>query len=139
MQTMNEMPGLPHDKEAELFLSKYSDEVFTRAMALREVIFGNLPGITEQTDIPAKMIAYCYGQKYADLVCTIIPSAKGLKLGFNRGVDLPDPGKLLAGTGKISRYVEIRSPDQIGSAAIKKLLEDALALYRDRLASKNTR
>jgi hypothetical protein len=116
------------------FLSQYSDEVFTNALKLREVLLKNLPGIIEQVDIPAKMIAYCYGQKYAELICTIIPSGKGLKLGFNRGVDLPDPEKLLEGTGKISRYIEIRSEQQIRSAAIKKLLAAALQAYKNRMS-----
>ena len=92
----------------------------------------NLPDVTEQVDVAAKMIVYCYGQKYAELICTIIPSKKGLKLGFNRGKDLPDPDRLLEGTGKISRYVEIKSAGQIQSPALKKLIENALAAYRQR-------
>lgn len=72
------------------------------------MILRELPGVTEQVDYPAKMVAYCYGQKYVEMVCTLIPSQKGLKLGFYIGVSLPDPEKLLEGTGKISRYVEIR-------------------------------
>lgn len=115
------------------FLSQYNDEVFTNALKLRELLLADLPGIIEQVDIPAKMIAYCYGQKYAELICTIIPSKKGLKPGFNRGVDLPDPEKLLEGTGKISRYVEIISEQQIRSAAIKKLLASALSAYKQRM------
>ena len=40
-----------------------------------------------------------------------------------------DPDKLLQGSGKISRYVEI-SDEQITSAALKKLIEEALILYK---------
>lgn len=65
------------------FLSGYSEEVFTNALELRKVLFANLPGITEQVDIPAKMIAYCYGQQYAEMICTIIPSKKGLKTFYH--------------------------------------------------------
>ena len=59
------------------FLSQYNDDVVTNALKLREVVMSNLPGITEQLDIPAKMIAYCYGPKYSELICVIIPSKKG--------------------------------------------------------------
>ena len=121
------------DKKIDDFLSNYSEEVFTHALKLRELLFANLPDIIEQLDIPAKMIAYCYGQKYSELICTIIPSKKGLKLGFNRGTELPDPAKLLEGTGKISRYVEIRSGEQISSTALKKLIESALIAYKKRM------
>ena len=124
------------NKQIDEFLSNYSDEVFTRASELREVLLTNLPGIIEQIDVPAKMIAYSYGQKYAEMICTIIPSKKGLKLGFYKGVDLPDPDKLLEGSGKISRYVEIRSAEQIKSPALKKLIESALAAYKKRITVK---
>jgi len=123
---------MQEDKRSMGFMAQYP--VPEHALLLRSLIFNMHPGIIEQVDMPAKMIAYCYGQKYAELICTIIPSKKGLKLGFNRGVDLPDPDHLLKGTGKISRYVEIRSAQQISSAAIKKLLKEALKAYKKRMA-----
>jgi len=123
------------DKKIDEFLSSYSEEIFTNALKLRETLFAYLPGIIEQVDIPARMIAYCYGQKYSEMICTIIPSKKGLKLGFYKGVDLPDPDKLLEGTGKISRFVEIKSVSQIKSPALKKLIESALAAYKKRMSA----
>jgi len=118
------------DNRIDAFLSSYDEEIFERALKLREILLANLPGIIEQVDIPAKMIAYCYGQKYSELICVIIPSKKGLKLGFNRGIEMSDPDKLLEGTGKISRYVVVKSDDQIKSKAIKNLIVDALKLYK---------
>lgn len=112
----------------ENFLSTYDRTVSANALQLRKVLLANLPDIQEQIDLPAKMIAYCYGQQYAELICVIIPSKKGLKLGFNRGSSLPDPDQLLKGTGKISRYVEI-SEEIIHSPKLKKLLATALATY----------
>ena len=119
------------DKQVADFLSGYSESVTERALALRALLFANLPGVTEQIDIPARMIAYCYGQKYAELICTIIPSKKGVKLGFNRGTLLPDPTGLLEGTGKISRYVVIKSADDIKSPALTDLVVGALAAYKE--------
>jgi hypothetical protein len=126
---------MAEDKKAEAFLSQYDEEVFSNALKLREVVFANLPGVTEQTDLPARMIAYCYGQRYADMICTIIPSKKGLKLAFYKGPDLPDPDNLLEGTGKISRYIQIKSDAQIKSPALKKLLVRAFAAYKKRTST----
>src|SRR6187431_482206 len=123
---------MEEDKKINLFLSQYEEQVFGKAVKLREVLFANLPGIIEQMDIPAKMIAYCYGQKYSEMICTIIPSKKGLKLGFYKGGDLPDPYKLLEGTGKISRYVDIKSIEQIRSSSLRNLIKSAFAAYRQR-------
>ena len=118
--------------QIETFLSQYNEQVCSNALKLRIVLLENLPGITEQLDVKASMIAYCYSQKYADLICVIIPSKKGLKLGFNRGNELPDPYKLLQGTGKISRYIEINSIEQINSPAIVELLKNGLSSYKQR-------
>ena len=93
----------------------------------------SFPGITEQLDLPAKMVAYCYGQRNTELICVIIPSKKELKLGFNRGVDLADREKLLEGTGKISRYIVIKNEKQMKSTALKQLLENALNTYKERI------
>lgn len=124
---------MQQDKRSISFLSNYPEPVPEYALQLREIIFKTFPDIIEQLDVPAKMLAYCYGQKYAELICTIIPSKIGLKLGFNRGIDLPDPDHLLEGPGKISRYVEIRSSQQIRSAAIKNLLKEGLKAYKKRV------
>lgn len=112
-----------------IFLSRYSEDVIHNAMALRKLILNILPGVKEQIDIPAKMIAYSYGQRYSDMVCTLIPSQKGLKLGFYKGPDLPDPEKLLQGKGKISRYVEIKKPEDLKMAALSQLLHEAFKAY----------
>lgn len=47
-----------------------------------------------------KMIAYVYGQKYSEMICTIIPSKKGLKLGFYKGAGLDDLKGYLKGPGR---------------------------------------
>ncbi len=114
------------------FLSKYDQQVYEHALKIRKLLLESLPDITEQLDLPAKMIAYCYGQKYTELICVIIPSKKGLKLGFNRGNELPDPGHLLEGKGKISRYVQIGEEKQINYTAVKELILHALVAYKER-------
>jgi hypothetical protein len=126
---------MKEDINAVDFLSKYSPEVTGLALALRASLLKQLPDVTEQLDLPAKMVAYCYGQKYAEMICVIIPSKKGLKLGFYKGTELPDPAGMLEGTGKISRYMQIKSKEQIDSPALKDLLSAAMDAYRKRIGT----
>ncbi len=123
--------------KVESFLSQYDEQVFSNALQLRKVLLQNLPDIIENVDLPARMVAYSFGPKYAEMICTIIPSKKGLKLGFYEGPELPDPEKLLEGTGKISRYVVINSERRINSPGIKKLLVSALKAYKQRIVMTN--
>lgn len=124
------------EKEINAFLSGYPENISDNAQKLRQVLKKKLPDIIEQIDLPARMIAYSYGPSYAALICVIIPSQKGLKLGFNRGSELPDPAKLLKGTGKVSRYVEITSTDQLSTPALDELFRQALAAYEERMNKK---
>jgi hypothetical protein len=126
---------MKEDINAVDFLSKYSPEVTGLALALRASLLKQLPDVTEQLDLPAKMVAYCYGQKYAEMICVIIPSKKGLKLGFYKGTELPDPAGMLEGTGKISRYMQIKSKEQIDSPALKDLLSVAIDSYWKRMGT----
>lgn len=114
------------------FLFDYDQSIINRVLKLREVVISNLPEIIEQIDLPARMIAYSYGPKNRDLICVLIPSKKGVKLGFNRGVELSDLHGLLKGNGKISRYVEIDSDEIIFSKDIKELIDNALILYHNK-------
>jgi hypothetical protein len=116
---------------AEDFLLNYDEEIIARALNLRKLLFSLLPGVTEQVDLPAKMIAYCYGQKYSEMICVIIPSKKGLKLGFSRGTELSDPKKILKGEGKKSRYLEIKDDKIISSKELKDLVKLSLKLYKE--------
>lgn len=121
------------DTDILSFLDGYPASVAGRAQALREMLKKMLPDITEQLDLPARMIAFTYGQRYTEMVCTIIPSQKGVKLGFYKGNELPDPAGILQGTGKLSRYVEIHDEGVLQSASLKKLVEAALMAYRKRM------
>jgi len=114
------------------FLSYYSDVVSEEALRVRKIIFESLPSIQEQIDHSAKMIAYSYGPKYSDMICTIIPSKKGVKLGFYKGNELPDPDGILEGTGKISRYVQFAGKKEIKTSSIKNLLLLAQRKYEER-------
>lgn len=119
-------------KNVEDFLTSYSEQILENALKIRSMIFETLPSIQEQVDMPAKMIAYCYGQKYSELICVLIPSKKGLKLSFNQGCILPDPANILEGNGKITRYVEIKT-DNLDLDAIKQLLLEAYKAYQKRI------
>lgn len=124
---------MPVDDKIDAFLTGYDELIRKHVYELREVLLQFLPNVKEQLDVPARMIAYCYGQTYKELVCMIIPSKKGLKLGFNQGIGLPDPEGLLEGTGKISRYVVIKSEEMIQSNTLKELVQVAYTAYLKRM------
>jgi hypothetical protein len=121
---------MPKPGAAEAFLAGYPPEVARLALATRARVLSALPGVAESLDRPARMLAYAYGPGYAGMVCTLIPSQKGVKLGLYRGSLLPDPDGLLEGTGKVHRHVRIAAEDSPRPAAIARLLRSARAAWR---------
>ena len=117
---------------AEAILAKYNESISTLGFQLREFLLSSLKDCTEIPDLSGNIIHFGYGPGYKDTVCTLIPSRKGIKLGFYRGSELPDPEKLLTGSGKLHRYVEINSEKDIRSRAVKQLVKEAIKSWKTR-------
>lgn len=110
----------------------YGKETAKLARQLRTFLLNHLKGIQEIPDEKLAIIGYGYGTGYKDLICTIMVSRSGLKLGLNKDAELSDPKKLLTGTGKVHRYVIIKDEENIHAPAVKQLLEEALLSYQKR-------
>ncbi len=117
---------------AEDILSKYDEQTATVAFQLREFILSQLKGALEITDPSANLVGYGYGAGYKDTICTILLSKKGIKPGFYKGSELHDPEKLLTGTGKVHKYVEIKNESFIKSKVLKELMSTAFNAYQKR-------
>lgn len=113
-------------------LANYPEAVQQLAEYTRNLIQEQIPGIIEMPDIPAKVIGYGFGSTYAATICTIILSKKELKLGFYKGAELPDPGNLLTGTGKVHKYVPVRKVEDIRNPALAALLQAAYGAWQQR-------
>lgn len=116
----------------EDIIGRYDEKTALLATKLRKFLLEKLEGIIEIPDNTANLIGYGYGAGYKDMICTILLSKKGVKLGLYKGSELPDPQKLLTGTGKVHRYVEIHTEEDMRSAALNKLLDEALKAHKAR-------
>jgi len=62
-------------------------------------------------------------------VLAIRGDADGVKLYFNRGKELPDPEKLLHGSGQ-ARSIEVQGASTLARPAISRLIDEAIARNR---------
>jgi len=123
----------------ESILTQYDESISTLGFQLRDFLVASLKDCTEIPDASGNIIHYGYGTGYIDTICTIIPSRKGIKLGFYRGSELPDPEKLLTGSGKVHRYVEIKSKKDIQDRALKQLMKEAISAWKTRKQAKGSK
>jgi hypothetical protein len=112
------------------FLAAYPPEVRRVALELRRTVLGTIPDGLEMVDSAGKVIGYGFGSGYADLICTIIPSQKGVKLGIVGAAHLPDPDRLLEGTGKRHRYVALKGVADARRPGLEALLEAAVGEWK---------
>ncbi len=56
-----------------------------------------------------------------------------LNVGFFQGASLPDPARLLQGSGKFMRHVKLRPGTSINAAALRRLIHTAYADIKARV------
>ena len=125
---------MPSPHRVDTFLATYPEPVQQTAAAARRLLHGALPGIVETVDASSKLIGYRYGEGYKGLICTLIMSQTGVKLGIFRGSELPDPNHLMTGTGKVHRHVQLRSEADLDRPGLKRLIADAFDAWQTRNA-----
>jgi len=123
---------MPIPEEIVEFLGPYPPGVRDIALAARELVTCAVPEAKETLDRSARLIGYSYGPGYKGSICTLILSKKGVKLGVARGASLPDPARLLQGSGKVHRHVEFRDVADVRKPGLVSLLEAAVAAWKQR-------
>lgn len=120
------------DPAFEQKLARYPPEVQAVARKTRAIVLAVLPDVQQAIDPSAPVIGYGYGPGYKGLICTVILSQAGVKLGITDSATLPDPLKLLRGSGKKHRYVPITTAADLRQRGVQELLQAADARWRDR-------
>ena len=124
----------PPDEALARLLGGYPNTVQDIVLEARRVVLLILPGTTEVVDSKARVIGYGYGTGYRDMICTLILSKGGVKLGIVEGASLPDPRHLMEGEGRRHRHVLLQAPSDLRRVGLKPLLRTALSAWRARAA-----
>ena len=75
----------------------------------------------------AFVISYSPNERGYDGVLAIRASANGVRLYFNRGKELPDPAKLLQGSGKQTRSIDVEGASTLARPEVASLIDEAIA------------
>ena len=120
----------PTQDEFEQLLAPHSPVVAETARALRRVLAAAFPEAVEQVDFGNKLLAVGSTMKMRDLTFAIIPHSAHVNLQLADGVDLPDPGAMIDGTGKRIRHVKVRSVEAAAAPALRAIIDAQVALRR---------
>ena len=76
------------------------------------------------------VISYSPSERGYEGVLAIRGSADGVRLYFNRGKGLPDPEKLLQGSGGQTRWIHVEGASTLARPAVASLIDEAIARNR---------
>ena len=99
------------------------------ARALRTTVLDGFPGAIEWFDPGNGLLAIGSKRAMRDLLFAIIPHKSHVNLQLADGVDLPDPGGRIEGTGKRIRHVKVRSVADAGAPWLRSVVDTQVA-YR---------
>jgi hypothetical protein len=76
------------------------------------------------------VISYSPNERGYDGVLAIRASPDGVRLYFNRGKELPDPAKLLQGSGGQMRWINLQGASTLARTEVARLIDQAIARNR---------
>ena len=109
----------PVPTELREFLAPFPVDVADVALALRDRVLAVLPTAHEIVWDATNAVSIGHGHSERwreDAVTHIAVYTKHVNLGFNEGASLPDPRKVLVGSGAKVRHVTFRSLEEVAAA-----------------------
>jgi hypothetical protein len=104
-------------------VSPKARELALQARALIESVY---PAVVEVPWPKQRVIGYGVGpKKMSEHFCYISVSENHINVGFMYGAELPDPHKLLEGSGKLLRHVRITRREELENPVLRELLKVA--------------
>ncbi len=82
------------------------------------------------------VISYSPNERGSEGIFAIRGSTNGIRLYFNHGKGLPDPEKLLQGSGRQTRWIQLEGASPFAHPAVAGLVEEAIARNRVSFARK---
>ncbi|MBI3893663.1 MAG: hypothetical protein HY303_19255 [Candidatus Wallbacteria bacterium] len=124
------MPASSPAKQLESFLSRYDPKIAVQARGALAILRKRMPGAIELVydNYNALVIAFGSTERMSDIVCSIALYPRWVSLFLMHGVDLPDPRKLLKGSGKGIRQIVLAEPKDLETPGVRDLLGHALRL-----------
>jgi len=110
------------------FIGKFSPAHQTMIRALRRALRKRLPTANELVydNYNFFVIGYCATERSSDCIVSIVAAANGVGLSFYYGADVPDPHKLLLGSGTQNRFIRLESAKVLLDPRIAALIAAAI-------------
>jgi Domain of unknown function (DU1801) len=117
------------EKQLKSFIAKFDPKHQALIRAARRALRKRLPSANELVYDNYNFFVIGYGpnERPSDSILSIAAAANGVGVCFIRGATLPDPNKILLGSGKQTRFLRLESADVLTRPEAEALIAAALA------------
>ena len=126
------------EEQVRSFIGKFEPEHQTLIRAVRKALRRRFPTAYELVydNYNFFVLGYSPTERPSDSVLSVAAGANGVGLCFIRGATLPDPQKLLLGSGNQTRFIRLESAKVLERPAIRALVSAAVAQSTTKFRSK---
>ena len=120
--------GVSAQRQLDEFLSRYTPEIRALAEGALAKMRARLPGAVQivYDNYNALVVGFGPSERASEAAFSIVLYPKTVRLFFLRGVDLPDPKKLLEGEGSTVRSIVLQNADDLDKPPVRALMKAAL-------------
>lgn len=114
--------------QLDAFIDKYTPEVAATARACLRKMRTRLPGANQLVYDNYNALAIGFGpsERPSEAIFSIVLFPRYVTLFFLQGKNVPDPNKLLQGSGKVVRTIRLEKATDLDKPAVDELISAAL-------------
>ena len=124
-----EQAGASPAQQLEGFIDKFDSKNASLIRSIRNALRKRLPTANELVydNYNFFVIGYSSTERPSDCIVSIAAAANGVGLSFYYGATLPDPHKLLLGSGSQNRFIRLESAATLARPEVEQLIAAAIA------------
>jgi hypothetical protein len=117
------------------FIAKFEPKVAKLIRACRAAVRNRMPAANEliYDNYNFFVIGYCSTERASDAIISLASNRHGVTLFFLNGAWLPDPAKILKGSGNQVRSIRMEGPETLVRPEVEALLKEAIAYGKNPL------
>ena len=119
---------ISESQQLETFIDKFDAQNAALIRSVRKAMRRRLPSANELVydNYNFFVIGYCTTERPSDCILSIAAAANGVGLAFYHGATLPDPHKLLLGSGTQNRFIRLESAATLARPEVDALISAAV-------------
>jgi hypothetical protein len=116
------------EKQLKSFIAKFDAKNQALIRRIRKALRARIPTATELAydNYNFFVIGYAPSERPSDAILSIAAGASGVGLCFIQGAKLPDPHRVLLGSGKQTRFVRLPTVAVLDEPAVAELIAAAI-------------